>query len=276
MGGSLYDHLTVTGLESGMTISDGVHSNIHRKWPIHRPDRLDAQRTSNHQRWHSIGITLAFNATSTALNGETHTTTDYLNIVSGSTIVTGTSGDDMVAATSTGASFLAGGAGQDNVVGNAGNDRLLGESGDDNLTGLGGHDVLVGGAGNDLLTGGAGNDVFRWELNDGGAKNSPSVDYISDFSSTPGNKDVLDLRDLLRETTTLAPTQAICPTSCTLSTTGRTSHSPQLQRRLQRGLYHAQGPDHCAAIGRPDFGRRTDQRPANHQGPAHRGQLNVD
>ena len=198
VGGSLYDHLTVTGLESGMTISDGVHTATSTGngqsidltgWTLSALQITNAGTAS---------ATLAFNATSTALNGETHTTTDYLNIVNGSTIVTGTSGDDMVAATSTGASFLAGGAGQDNVVGNAGNDRLLGESGDDNLTGLGGHDVLVGGAGNDLLTGGAGNDVFRWELNDGGAKNSPSVDYISDFSSTPGNKDVLDLRDLLQ------------------------------------------------------------------------------
>ena len=39
--------------------------------------------------------------------------------------------------------------------------------------------------------------MFRWELGDHGTAGTPNVDTITDFSSVAGNKDVLDLRDLL-------------------------------------------------------------------------------
>ncbi|HET8872041.1 MAG TPA: type I secretion C-terminal target domain-containing protein, partial [Aquabacterium sp.] len=194
---SQYTSLSVTGLETGMTISDGVHSVT----ATNHDQAIDLTGwTLNSLQVTNAGTgsaTLEFTATNN-VGGDTHTTTDYVNIVTGSTIVTGGSGDDMLSATSSGSTFLAGGAGQDNINGGAGNDRLLGGTGDDNLSGNGGHDILIGGAGNDLLTGGAGNDVFRWEFGDAGAKGAPAVDVISDFSSSAGNKDVLDLRDLLQ------------------------------------------------------------------------------
>jgi Ca2+-binding RTX toxin-like protein len=83
------------------------------------------------------------------------------------------------------------------ITGGAGNDRLLGGAGNDTISGGAGNDLIVGGTGNDTLTGGAGNDVFRWEFGDHGTAGAPTVDTITDFSSVAGNKDVLDLRDLL-------------------------------------------------------------------------------
>jgi Ca2+-binding RTX toxin-like protein len=141
--------------------------------------------------------TLEFDAVNT-VNGQSHDQTSYLSLVSGSTLLGGTSSSDTLSASSSNATFISGGAGADVITGGAGNDRLLGGTGNDTISGGAGNDVIVGGQGNDNLTGGAGNDVFRWELNDGGTKGSPTVDTITDFSSTAGNTDVLDLRDLLQ------------------------------------------------------------------------------
>ena len=70
----------------------------------------------------------------------------------------------------------------------------VGGSGNDTLTGTDGDDFLSGGSGNDTLTGGLGADVFKWQLGDQGAPGAAAVDHV-DFR--PGDRDVLDLRDLL-------------------------------------------------------------------------------
>ncbi|RZU98913.1 retention module-containing protein [Spiribacter vilamensis] len=58
-------------------------------------------------------------------------------------------------------------------------------------------DLLIGGNGNDELTGLLGNDVFQWNSGDQGDTSTPANDVITDFGTVDGNKDVLDLRDLL-------------------------------------------------------------------------------
>ncbi|MEP6503941.1 MAG: tandem-95 repeat protein, partial [Betaproteobacteria bacterium] len=188
--------LTVSGLETGMVLSDGTHT---------------ATSTGNTQAidvtgWNlstlqlsNVGTgsaTLQLDAVDTA-NGHTHDQSTWLSVVNGSTLLGGTTGNDTLTASSTGATFISGEAGNDIITGNSGNDRLLGGVGDDTISGGAGNDLIVGGTGNDSLTGGTGNDVFRWELADHGTAGTPNVDTITDFSSVAGNKDVLDLRDLL-------------------------------------------------------------------------------
>ncbi|UXY14237.1 Ig-like domain-containing protein [Chitiniphilus purpureus] len=120
------------------------------------------------------------------------------------------SGDDVVY----------GQGGTDALYGGAGSDKLYGGDGGDALRGGAGHDLVVGGASNDLLRGDLGDDVFKWTLGDqsamAGAVNAGSsnglylqsntrivagaTDLIVDFnaSTTSGNNDKLDLRDLLQ------------------------------------------------------------------------------
>ncbi|NDV14356.1 VCBS domain-containing protein, partial [Crenobacter caeni] len=87
--------------------------------------------------------------------------------------------------------------GNDILNGGDGRDLLFGQGGSDSLNGGAGNDTLYGGSGNDLLTGGLGVDTFRWALGDQGASAaSKAVDTITDFGKD-GDKDVLDLRDLL-------------------------------------------------------------------------------
>ena len=188
--------LTVTGVEAGMVLTDGTHT---------------VTSTGNTQAiditgWNTSALsltnvgtgsaTLEFDATDT-VNGVSHDQSTWLSVVNGSTLLGGTAGNDTLAASTSGATFISGNAGNDGITGGAGNDRLLGGTGDDTLSGGAGNDLIVGGTGTNTLTGGTGNDVFRWEFGDHGTAGSPTVDTITDFSSAAGNKDVLDLRDLL-------------------------------------------------------------------------------
>ncbi|RQW22184.1 retention module-containing protein [Rhodobacteraceae bacterium CH30] len=108
----------------------------------------------------------------------------------------GTEGNEVVNG-SAGKDKIAGGGGDDVLYGQAGDDKLFGDAGNDTLSGGEGHDTLIGGAGNDTLTGGLGVDTFKWMLGDQGAANAPARDVVTDFGKN-GEKDVLDLRDLLQ------------------------------------------------------------------------------
>lgn len=88
-----------------------------------------------------------------------------------------------------------GGAGADRIYGRAGRDELSGDDGDDaiyggdgsdDLDGGRGADLLDGGTGGDGMTGGAGPDTFRFQPGFG-------IDWIRDFSSQPGQQDILDI-----------------------------------------------------------------------------------
>jgi Ca2+-binding RTX toxin-like protein len=125
--------------------------------------------------------------------------TQFVNIVTGSTVFNGTSANDTL--TGTGSSdFLGGGIGNDTIDAGAGNDRIFGGTGDDTIIGGAGRDVILGGVGSDTLTGGSESDVFKWSLADQGTAGSPSVDQITDFSTATlgAGGDALDLRDLLQ------------------------------------------------------------------------------
>jgi len=189
-----YTGLTVTGLEAGMTISDGHgHSATSTGWTLDsiQIGGVGASGTATES------ATLIFNATNT-VNGETHDATTYLNIVSDKTLLAGTSANDTLDAhTMTHAMLISGGDGNDTLIGGSGHDRLIGGNGDDKLDGGAGNDVLIGGAGNDTLTGGLGNNTFVWQFGDQGTVAKPAVDTVTDFGQN-GKHDVLDLRDLLQ------------------------------------------------------------------------------
>jgi Ca2+-binding RTX toxin-like protein len=179
-----------------MTLSDGTHT---------------ITATSNSQVIDVTGWTLTslqltnvgtgsanleFDAINTS-GSQSEDTSTYLSVVNGTSLLGGSTGNDTLTASGSSAAFISGGVGNDTITGGAGNDRLLGGAGNDSISGGAGNDLIVGGLGNDTLTGGAGNDVFRWELGEHGTSGTPYVDTITDFSSTAGNMDVLDMRDLL-------------------------------------------------------------------------------
>ena len=78
-------------------------------------------------------------------------------------------------------------------------DDIGGSPLDDALAGGTGNDILTGGTGDDILTGGAGDDVFTWM--DGDADSG--TDTVTDFNTTVGNDDVLNLADMLDPTGSL-------------------------------------------------------------------------
>lgn len=108
--------------------------------------------------------------------------------------------------------------GTDVLYGGSGNDKLYGGADNDALRGGSGDDLLVGGSGSDVLRGDLGNDTFKWVLGDqsatAGASNAGgnnglglsgttkivagATDLVMDFNTNAGDKDVLDLRDLLQ------------------------------------------------------------------------------
>ncbi|WP_428423956.1 tandem-95 repeat protein [Methylibium sp.] len=167
-----YTALSVSGLNAGMAISDGTAG--------HTVTSTGSDSTIDLTGWNldALSVTgtasgsalLAFNATNT-VGDESHSTTQYLNIVNGS-------------------SLLAGGAGNDTLDGTANADLLIGNAGNDTLSGE---------AGNDALAGGTGADTFAWTLADRGAAGAPARDTITDFNVAPvsAGGDSLDLRDLL-------------------------------------------------------------------------------
>jgi trimeric autotransporter adhesin len=97
----------------------------------------------------------------------------------------GTNGADNLVGT-LGADRLDGLAGDDTIDGQGGNDVLFGGGDNDALLGRAGNDMLDGGSGNDTLNGGAGDDLYRFAAGYG-------VDTISDFDTTPGNFDTIEV-----------------------------------------------------------------------------------
>jgi Ca2+-binding RTX toxin-like protein len=196
-----YTALSVSGLNTGMVISDGAGGHTTTIGATGTDTEVDLTG------WTLSGLsisgagtgsaTLVFHATDT-VSGETQSTTEYLNIVNGTSLVAGSSSADTLTGTAN-ADLLIGNAGDDTLNGAAGNDRLLGGAGIDTLNGGSGNDILYGGAGNDTLTGGAGADVFAWTLTDKGSSGTPAKDVISDFdvASVASGGDTIDLRDLL-------------------------------------------------------------------------------
>ncbi|PXF29783.1 hypothetical protein WH50_18755, partial [Pokkaliibacter plantistimulans] len=85
-----------------------------------------------------------------------------------------------------------------------GNDILIGGEGDDLIFGQGGDDQITGGAGDDVMHGGQGQDTFIWLSGDQGSTGDPASDVVADFhiatSSSDSNADVLDLSDMLPDT----------------------------------------------------------------------------
>ncbi len=190
--------LHVIGVENGMTLTDGTHTitSTGNSQVIDVTGwNLTALQLTN------VGTgsaTLEFDAINTNANGQTEDTSTYLSVVNGTSLLAGTAGNDTLnASANTGATFISGGAGNDVITGGSGNDHLIGGSGKDTISGGAGNDLIDPGSGSATLTGGAGNDVFHWELADHGTAGTPSVVTITDFSSVTGNKDMLDLRDLL-------------------------------------------------------------------------------
>ncbi|MEP6872967.1 MAG: tandem-95 repeat protein [Burkholderiales bacterium] len=196
-----YTALSVAGLNTGMVISDGAGGHTSTIGAAGTDAVVDLTGWSlNSLSVSGTGTgsaTLVFNATDT-LAGESHSVTQYLNIVNGTSLLGGTSGDDTYTGTAN-ADLMVGNAGNDTLNGGAGNDRLLGGVGNDTLNGGAGNDIIHGGAGNDTLAGGTGADTFAWSLADRGAGGAPASDAITDFNaaSVSSGGDTLDLRDLL-------------------------------------------------------------------------------
>ncbi|MFL6630069.1 MAG: beta strand repeat-containing protein, partial [Vitreoscilla sp.] len=192
--------LHVTGVENGMTITDGTAA--HTITSTGNTQSIDLTGWNlNALQLTNVGTgsaNLQFDATDTTAGGQSHDATTWISVVNGTALLGGTAGNDTLnASAQTQAMFISGGTGNDTITGGSGNDRLLGGTGNDAISGGAGNDLIVGGTGTDSLTGGGGNDVFRWEFGDHGTAGAPNVGTITDFSSAAGNKDVLDLRDLL-------------------------------------------------------------------------------
>ena len=83
--------------------------------------------------------------------------------------------------------------GNDIINGNSDNDLLRGGSGDDILIGGEGNDTLVGGVNNDILVGGAGADTFLYNTDVAFVRTDIGQDAIADFTSSEGDKIVLEL-----------------------------------------------------------------------------------
>ncbi|PZP26644.1 retention module-containing protein [Pseudomonas kuykendallii] len=194
---------TVSGLAKDIVISDGTHS--HTSTGVN--DNVDLTGwTLGSLTLSNTGTesgTLVFTATSTLPNGDSASTSEYLTLANGNSVLsTGTSGNDTLKGSETlaAADLLRGGDGNDTLYGYGGDDRLEGGNGNDTLYGGDGNDILIGGKGNDVLWGGAGADTFVWKSGDAGSIGSPAADIIKDFSLS--QKDSIDLRDLLQGETT--------------------------------------------------------------------------
>ncbi|MDZ7889619.1 MAG: retention module-containing protein [Pseudomonas sp.] len=212
-----YTALAVTGLVSGMLISDGNGNSQTATSPDQSID-LTGWNLGNLQLSNAgtASATLVFTATNT-VNGDSASTQQYLTIANGSSqlsqlgngndSLTGTAeadllrGDNGVDTLSggAGADRLEGGNGTDTLNGDAGNDVLIGDAGNDILFGGNDNDIMNGGSdsdslrgglGNDILTGGSGADTFIWKSGDTGN------DVIKDFNPAAGDR--IDLHDLLQ------------------------------------------------------------------------------
>ncbi|WP_193200324.1 DUF4347 domain-containing protein [Nostoc sp. MG11] len=87
---------------------------------------------------------------------------------------------------------IIGTANNNELVGTDDGEVIYGYGGNDILLGRGGNDSLVGGAGNDTLTGSIGSDQFVFNSRRQFATSDLGVDTIINFSSTEGDKILLD------------------------------------------------------------------------------------
>ncbi|MBK6296012.1 MAG: hypothetical protein IPF55_18505 [Rhodoferax sp.] len=166
-----YTQLTVEGTPVGATLTDGTHSVL-----VSSPGQaVDISGwTYSELAVTGLGSASALLAVTATGSVSGDTVTQYVNIVTGSTIFNGSTGND----TRTGS------AGADYISGLGGTDTLSGGGGDDRILGGAGNDTIYGGAGNDVMAGEAGADTFRWTLADRGSAGAPAVDRITDFDPT--------------------------------------------------------------------------------------------
>jgi Ca2+-binding RTX toxin-like protein len=196
--GNDYNHVEVTGAPVGATFSDGVGGHSITVATVGQVVDLTGWTQSELaiSNLGSNSTLLAINATGTTAGDSV---TQFVNVVTGSTVFNGTSGIDTLTGTAA-SDFLAGMNGNDTINAAGGDDRIFGGAGNDSINAGTGNDVLIGGAGNDTLTGGAGADTFSWSLADRGTTAAPASDRITDFDPAAFNDggDRLDLRDLLQ------------------------------------------------------------------------------
>jgi VCBS repeat-containing protein len=235
--------LTVTGLENGMTLSDG-HGHTFTSTGVDSIGDLSSWDTSNLSLGNTgtASGTLIFAGSNsvTLADGSIDTSTTYqaITLANGTSVLsTGTSGADTLNGSSA-ADLLRGGDGNDTLYGGAGNDRLEGGAGDDKLYGGAGNDLLIGGDGNDLLfggsgnnimTGGAGADTFAW------AKGEAGNSTITDFKVSDGDR--IDLTDLLPDMTNVNVLDYMKVDTATstiqVSTSGDIAHGSNVSITLQ-------------------------------------------
>ncbi|MDP2034757.1 MAG: tandem-95 repeat protein [Polaromonas sp.] len=192
-----FDSLTLSGLLTGWTVSDGAGHTANITGGAAQLVDISAWDLST--RLVVTGVT----ASQSALIGVSattgvHTVDQLINLVSASTSYEGTAANNTLTGGAA-SNFLFGFDGSDTLTGGAADDRLVGGTGNDTLTGNGGRDLIIGGQGADTMNGGAGADIFKWELNDGGTAGAPVTDTINgfDIGARTAGGDVLDLRDLL-------------------------------------------------------------------------------
>ncbi|MDP1886303.1 MAG: tandem-95 repeat protein [Polaromonas sp.] len=192
-----FDTLTVNGLLTGWTISDGAGHSATVTTGTTQSIDISAWDLSTRLTVSGVGTTQSALIGVSATSG-VHTVDQMISLVSATNAYEGTAANNTPTLT-TSSDFVYGGDGNDTLNGGAGDDRLVGGTGNDTINGGDGRDLIIGGQGADILTGGLGADIFRWELNDGGTAGAPVTDTITDFSlaSRSAGGDVLDLRDLL-------------------------------------------------------------------------------
>ncbi|WP_222611281.1 MULTISPECIES: Ig-like domain-containing protein [Undibacterium] len=194
---SNFTQLTITGAPVGAVLSDGAGG--------HTATITSAGQVVDVTAWTHAELGVSGLGTNSAQleivatgSGPGNTVTQYVNVITDSTIFNGTAVANTLTGTA-GSDFISGGAGADNLSGGAGDDRIFGGTENDTISGGAGKDVILGGQGSDNLTGGTEADTFKWSLNDNGTTAAPAVDTITDFATGTfaSGGDRLDLRDLL-------------------------------------------------------------------------------
>jgi hypothetical protein len=192
-----FDTLTVNGLLTGWSISDGAGHSATVTTGTTQTIDISTWDLSTRLTVSGVGTTQSALIGVSATTG-VHTVDHMISLVSATNAYEGTAANNTPTLTAS-SDFVYGGDGNDVLTGAAGDDRLVGGTGTDTISGGDGRDLIIGGQGSDNLTGGLGADIFRWELNDGGTAGAPVTDTITDFNlgARSAGGDVLDLRDLL-------------------------------------------------------------------------------
>uniref|UniRef100_UPI0013009E11 beta strand repeat-containing protein n=1 Tax=Rhodoferax ferrireducens TaxID=192843 RepID=UPI0013009E11 len=197
-----YSQITVSGAPIGATLTDGgTHSTLI----------TTTGQVVDITGWVQSELAVTGLGTTSAMLEVTATgvvagdsTTQYINIVTGSTVFNGSAAANTQTGTAA-SEFFSGMGGNDTINAGAGDDRVFGGIGNDTISGGTGKDVIVGGVGNDTMTGGivgtadSDSDVFIWSLGDAGTTATPAVDTLNLFTTgtAASGGDVLNLKDLL-------------------------------------------------------------------------------